>query len=120
MEKFFCNASRTAFADSDGTAKQIDCSEEACVINGTLVPVEATDANARAATPGTPSIPRPSMVTNFCWQMAVTALITCSLLFTFPFEPPFATRRVPEWKGLNVLQMRNPIPASTTGRIVFG
>ncbi len=63
---------------SDGTAKQMDCSEEACVISGTLVPVDATAPNARAATPGTPSMPRPSMVTSLCLRMAVTALITLS------------------------------------------
>ena len=107
-------------AASEGTAKQMDCSDEACVMSGTLVPVEATAPNARAATPGTPSMPRPSIVTNFCLRMAVTALMTCSPLYTFPFECPFAIRRVPGWDGLNVLQMRSPMPASTTGRIVFG
>src|SRR5512146_76379 len=107
----FSSASSTNGAVSDGTAKQIDCSEDACVMSGTLVPVDATAPNARAATPGTPSIPRPSMVTNLCLRMAVTALTTCP--FTgLPLLFSFAFKRVPGWDGLNVLQILNPMPAS--------
>jgi len=51
------------------------CSDEACVIINTLVSVLATAANVRAATPGTPSIPRPSTVTMLRSQITVSALI---------------------------------------------
>jgi len=79
--------------------------------------VHATAPNARAATPGTPNMPRPSMVTCFWLRMAVTALMTCPFL---PFLFAWAIKREPGWDGLNVLQIRSLIPASTTGRIVFG
>ena len=59
------------------TRKQMLCSDEACEIIETLVPVRATAPKARAAMPGTPSIPRPAIVTRLCARMAVT-----------PFNPP--------------------------------
>src|SRR5512135_832201 len=99
--KAFSNAFSTNGPASDGTAKQMDCSDEACVMSGTLVPVDATAPNALAATPGTPSIPRPSIVTNFCLRMAVTALMTCPLTGS-PLLLTFAFKRVPGCDGLNV------------------
>ena len=86
----FCTAAITLLTASMGTAKQMACSEEACEMSETLVPVEAMAANMRAATPGTPNMPRPSRVISLSPRMVVTDLTTLPLLTGLS-----ATRRVP-------------------------
>ena len=69
---------------STGTAKHKDCSEEASVMKGTVAPVVATALKIRAATPGTPSMPRPSTVMSCTSRTAVTALMM-PVCLPFPF-----------------------------------
>ncbi len=65
---------RARCALSSGTLKQIECSDEACVMSDTEIPSWCTAANVRAAMPGTPSIPLPVTVSSACFGMAESAL----------------------------------------------
>ena len=65
--------SRASSAPASGTLKQIECSDEACVISETEIWRACSAANVRAAMPGTPSIPFPVTVTSACPIAAVSA-----------------------------------------------
>ena len=62
------NASRSAaaaaFAALVGMPMQIECSEDACEMRDTETPARSRAPNARAATPGTPTIPFPAIVSS--------------------------------------------------------
>ena len=57
-----------------GTVKQIECSDEACEMSDTEMPLRCMAPKVRAAMPGTPSIPLPATVTSACSLTADTAL----------------------------------------------
>ena len=56
--------SLAALASLSGTVKQMDCSDDAWVMSDTDMPCADRVAKVRAATPGTPSRPRPATVTS--------------------------------------------------------
>jgi hypothetical protein len=58
-----------------GTEKQIDCSDEDCDINDTLIPSRCSASNVRAAIPGTPSMPLPPTVIS-AWPAAADSALT--------------------------------------------
>ena len=64
---------RARSAWSSGTLKQIDCSEDAWLMSETEIPSWCTAAKARAAIPGTPSMPLPVTVRSACLGIAESA-----------------------------------------------
>ena len=62
------NASRSAAAAAlaavVGMPMQIECSDDACEMSDTETPARSSAPNARAATPGTPTMPFPAIVSN--------------------------------------------------------
>mmetsp|Transcript_28341 Transcript_28341/g.91717 ORF Transcript_28341/g.91717 Transcript_28341/m.91717 type:complete len:200 (+) Transcript_28341:1214-1813(+) len=70
-----CSASKALLPCSEGTATQIECSEEACVIMSTLMLLSAMAAMKRWATPGTPISDAPSRLTSATLSMEVMPLI---------------------------------------------
>ena len=63
---------RARSACSSGTLKQMDCSDDAWLMSEIEIPSWCTAAKARAAMPGTPSIPLPVTVSRACLGIADT------------------------------------------------
>ncbi len=57
-----------------GTVKQMECSDDACVMSETDTPSRCRAVNVRPAMPGTPSMPLPVTVTSACAVTADSAL----------------------------------------------
>ncbi len=67
------NASLAARAEALGTTRQIECSEDACEMSATETPTRSSAPNARAAMPGTPTMPSPEILMIACAPIAVIA-----------------------------------------------
>jgi len=74
----------------------------------TLVPLWATAVKTRAATPGTPCMPRPCTVMMLRSRIAVMPLITVPLVI-------LPVISVPGWSGFRELSTRRGIFGSTSG-----
>ena len=71
-------------------AKEMDCSEDACVIKIILIPASDKAPNKRAAIPGTPTIPLPCNVIkliSFTAEIPFTTLVD-SVSFSFEIIVP--------------------------------
>ena len=92
----------------------IVCSEEAWEIITTLTRAASAASKTRRATPGTPAMPRPSMVTS---AMPATEL---TVLTPWGRVGADSATRVPGRSGAKVLLIRIGIAAATAGPMVLG
>src|SRR5690606_31863161 len=112
----------SAFSASvQGTAKQIECSDEACEIKMTDTPTSRSAPKSRCATPGTPIIPVPSTLSRAMCSTDEKPLTGCrrgsESGLTLPDAGPTT---VPGADGLKLLRIRIGMPFSEAGSIVPG
>ena len=111
------NASRTArsadTASPSRMVQQIECSDDPWLIITTDTPAWCSASNARAAVPGTPIMPAPSMFRMARPLKVVTPFTGCS-------GPGSALMRVPGCDGLKVLRAMMGMPRSKAGPMVCG
>ncbi len=98
----------TAGASAERTSRQIFCSDEDWVNMRVLAPLRATAENTRPATPGTPCMPWPSMVTMLRSRMAV-------MPFTGGVSETSPQINVPGWSGFIELSTRTGMFRLATG-----